>query len=61
MRGDFGDQAACSRMESQGQALMAAHLDNGSLLRNYTHVLTVIMRLRQVSYRVHSAGFRVGH
>uniref|UniRef100_A0A383WDF9 Uncharacterized protein n=1 Tax=Tetradesmus obliquus TaxID=3088 RepID=A0A383WDF9_TETOB len=37
-----------SRLESETKSLVAHHLSRGTLVENYTNVLTIIMRLRQV-------------
>ncbi|WIA16914.1 hypothetical protein OEZ85_013841 [Tetradesmus obliquus] len=37
-----------ARLESETKSLVAHHLSRGTLVENYTNVLTIIMRLRQV-------------
>ncbi|WIA37137.1 hypothetical protein OEZ86_014100 [Tetradesmus obliquus] len=37
-----------ARLESETKSLVAHHLSRGTLVANYTNVLTIIMRLRQV-------------
>lgn len=42
------DKLAYDRLENESRAAVGRHLSAGTLVQNYTHVLAIIMRLRQV-------------
>jgi hypothetical protein len=48
------DAANYATLERQSQALVQAQAAAGSLMQNLTHVLAVLMRLRQVSGAQHT-------
>jgi len=59
---DLGDddQALYTRLEDESRALVGRSIDADTLMSQYTDILTIIMRLRQVGGGVGWGGVGVG-